>query len=153
VTQAASCVLGIDPGRMKAGYAVVRLSGEAVVAGTEAVDGLLGVVAPLVARHAIRAVALGRGTNSETIARRLATLGLPVTLVDEFETSRRARELYFLEHPPRGWRRLVPAGLQTPPRPVDDYAAILIARRWVAEQGAGVEDPQTERSAQNVRYS
>lgn len=143
MNEAASCVLGIDPGRMKAGYAVVRRSsGEVVVAGTETVEGLLEAVVPLVARHAIRAVALGRGTNSEIVAGRLATLGLPVTLIDEFETSRRARELYFREHPPRGWRRLIPSSLQTPPRPVDDYAAILIAQRWVAGQGAGVADPR-----------
>ena len=48
----------------------------------------------------------------------------------------RARELYFREHPPRGWRRLVPTGLQLPPVPVDDYAAILIARRFLARDPA-----------------
>ena len=64
--------------------------------------------------------------------RLLEGLGLPIHLVDEYETSREARGLYFAEHPPRGWRRLVPLGLQLPERPIDDYAAILIARRFLA---------------------
>jgi hypothetical protein len=55
-------------------------------------------------------------------------------VVDETDTSYRARALYFADHPPRGWRRLVPLGLQLPPRPIDDYAALLIARRY-AETG------------------
>ncbi len=44
----------------------------------------------------------------------LEGLGLPIHFVDEYETSRAARELYFADHPPRGWRRLIPIGLQLP---------------------------------------
>jgi hypothetical protein len=80
----------------------------------------------------VGAIALGRGTNSRQIKAALETLGLPVHFVDEFETSRAARDLYFAEHPPRGWRRLLPLGLQVPQRPIDDYAAISIARRFLA---------------------
>ncbi len=78
---------------------------------------------------------MGKGTNSGTVKRLLGGLGLPIVWVDEFETSRLARTLYFNDHPPRGWRRLIPLGLQVPRRPVDDYAAIAIARRFL-ERGA-----------------
>ena len=81
-------------------------------------------------------MALGRGTNAAALEAGLRSFGVPVHLVDEYETSRRARELYFRDHPPRGWRRLVPTGLQLPPVPVDDYAAILIARRYLARDRA-----------------
>ena len=84
------------------------------------------------AAHPVEALALGRGTNARALAAELGDLGVPIHLVDEYETTRRARELYFAEHPPRGWRRLIPLGLQLPPGPIDDYAAILIARRFLA---------------------
>ena len=74
------------------------------------------------------------GTNAASFRTILERLGVPVHVVDETDTSYRARALYFADHPPRGWRRLVPLGLQLPPRPIDDYAALLIARRY-AETG------------------
>lgn len=133
-------VIGVDPGRSKAGYALVEASGSVIVAGIEPVDDLPARLARLIALHRVGAVALGRGTNARRVRATLDPLGLPVYLVDEFETSRGARSLYFAEHPPRGWRRLVPIGMQLPGRPVDDYAAILIARRFLA-RGAEASSP------------
>lgn len=129
------CVLGVDPGRFKAGYALVAADGSVLGAGVAPLAELPAVLRPLLCDRAVTAVALGTGTNARALLERLKELGPPVALVDEFETTRRARELYFAEHPPRGWRRLLPAGLQVPPRPVDDYAAILIARRFLAREG------------------
>jgi RNase H-fold protein (predicted Holliday junction resolvase) len=124
-------VLGVDPGSAKAGYALVDDAGAVIAAGVTPVAELRAAVAGLAAVHTIVAVAMGRGTRAGTVTAALADLQIPVHLVDEYETSRRARELYFREHPPRGWRRLVPPGLLLPPRPIDDYAAILIARRFL----------------------
>lgn len=127
-------VLGVDPGTRKAGFAVVERGGNGPLAlGIEPIETLLNRVIPLLSAYAIDAVALGRGTNSAAVGAMLGTLGLPVHLVDETETTLRARGLYFADHPPRGWRRLVPLGLQLPPRPIDDYAALLIARRYLEE--------------------
>lgn len=127
-----AAVIGVDPGRSKAGYALLEASGAVVTAGIEPVDRLQARLATLLQQRPVRAIALGRGTNARPIKAALQTLGLPIYLVDEFETSRVARDLYFTDHPPRGWRRLVPLGLQLPSRPIDDYAAILIARRFLA---------------------
>lgn len=133
-------MLGVDPGRQKAGYALLEASGAVVVAGIAPIDGLATCLHGLMARRGVGAIALGRGTNVALVKASLEALGLPIYLVDEYETSRGARRLYFTEHPPRGWRRLVPIGLQTPQRPVDDYAAILIARRFLA-RGAEARPP------------
>jgi RNase H-fold protein (predicted Holliday junction resolvase) len=127
-------VLGVDPGRSKAGYALLDASGAVVAAGIDPIDRLPARLRTLLAGHPARAIALGRGTNAGAVKAALEPLGLPIHLVDEYETSRRARGLYFSEHPPRGWRRLLPVGLQLPPRPIDDYAAILIARRFLARE-------------------
>jgi len=132
-------VLGIDPGTGKAGYAVLEPDGSVLTQGIEALDTLASRLADVVAGYRPEAIAIGRGTNSAAVARSVENFGLPIAKVDEYETTRFARSLYFADHPPAGWRRLVPLGLQEPPRPVDDYAAILIARRYLDEQGKSGE--------------
>ena len=135
-----SCVIGIDPGRAKAGYAAVESGGRVLYAGIERLELLPARLAEVLAGSRAEAIALGRGTNARSLLPMLVRLGLPVHFVDERETSRLARCLYFEEHPPKGWRRLVPLGLQLPARPIDDYAAILIARRFLA-RGAEAGPP------------
>ncbi len=127
-------ILGIDPGTRKAGYAVLASDDASVLElGIEPVEALLDRARRLVKEHEITAVALGTGTNAGALGEQLAGLGVPVLLVDERETTLRARALYFADHPPRGWRRLLPLGMQLPPRPIDDYAAVLIGRRYLEE--------------------
>jgi RNase H-fold protein (predicted Holliday junction resolvase) len=127
-------VLGIDPGTRKAGFAIVNSADGAVIdRGIEVVDELLDRAKLLVERHEVVTIALGQGTNADTLGLALGQLGVPVRLVDERETTLRARSLYFADNPPRGWRKLIPLGMQVPPRPIDDYAAVLIARRYLAD--------------------
>ena len=129
-------VLGIDPGTQKAGFAIIEATSSApLVVGIEPLDGLIGRVRQLVEHYRVRAIALGRGTHATAVARMLTTVDVPVHLIDEHETTWRARALYFADHPPRGWRRLIPLGLLLPPRPIDDYAAVLIARRYLDQHG------------------
>ncbi len=134
----ARLVLGVDPGRSKAGFAVVGPDGGVLARGIETIETLQGRLLLVVAGCGIDAIALGRGTNGRAVRSLLEGFGLPIHWVDEFETSRAARGLYFVDHPPRGWRRLIPLGLQLPSGPVDDYAAIVIARRFLAR---GVTPP------------
>lgn len=126
-------VLGIDPGTRKVGWALTPDEQSPPIAlGIEPLESLIERVHPLLAEHPIHAVALGAGTNASAIAEQLRPLGVPVHLIDETDTTYRARALYFADNPPRGWRRWIPLGLQLPPRPIDDYAALLIARRHIA---------------------
>jgi RNase H-fold protein (predicted Holliday junction resolvase) len=130
-----SVVLGIDPGSRKAGYAVVTDATSAPLAlGIQPLEALIAQLGPLVKRFGIESVALGRGTNAAALHELIEPLGIPVHLIDETETTLRARSLYFSDNPPKGWRRLIPVTLQLPPRPIDDYAALLIARRFVGGQ-------------------
>ena len=128
-------ILGVDPGTRKAGYAIVDDAGGVLVQGIEELTRLPARIAEISAAHEIHAVALGTGTNAERIRTVLTVIGVPVHLVDERETTLRARALYFADYPPRGWRKLIPLGMQVPPRPIDDYAAVLIARRYLADEG------------------
>lgn len=124
-------ILGIDPGTRKVGVAVVDAEGNALELAIETLEAIEARARDLVTRHAIGAIAMGKGTNAAVLAQHLSGLGLPISYVDERETTLRARSLYFADNPPRGWRRLIPLGMQLPPRPIDDYAAVLIARRYL----------------------
>jgi RNase H-fold protein (predicted Holliday junction resolvase) len=126
-------VLGIDPGSAKAGYALVDAAGAVLASGIVRVEEIGSAIEPLLATFSIGVLAVGSGTRARSVAAQLIRFGIHIEVVDEFETTRRARELYFIEHPPRGWRRLVPVGMLLPPRPIDDYAAILIARRFLTK--------------------
>jgi RNase H-fold protein (predicted Holliday junction resolvase) len=132
-------VLGIDPGMRKCGFAVVTLAGVAPAElGIVPTAELAARLREVAGRHRIRTVALGSGTHPAAVASLIAGLGLPWRVVDERETTLLARKRYFAAHPPGGWRRLVPLGMLLPPRPIDDFAAVLIAERFLGSE-AGTE--------------
>jgi RNase H-fold protein (predicted Holliday junction resolvase) len=128
-------ILGLDPGTRKCGYALLDGAGSPpIMLGIAALAQLPAALETIVATHPLDMVALGRGTNSAQVAQILNALGLPYTLVDEHETTLRARGRFFADHPPRGWKRFVPRGMLLPDRPVDDYAALLIAERYLTDK-------------------
>ncbi len=56
---------------------------------------------------------------------------IDILTVSESETTLKAKELYFSEFPPRGLMRFLPKGLRVPERPIDDFAAVIIGRRFL----------------------
>jgi RNase H-fold protein (predicted Holliday junction resolvase) len=129
---AAGPVLGIDPGTRKCGYAIVAQAGAPPLAmGIELTEDLAARVGLLLRTYAPGAIALGAGTNGKNVAALLAGSGLPIHITDEVATTLRARVRYFADNPPRGWRKFVPRGMLLPPRPIDDYAAVLIAETFL----------------------
>ena len=130
MSEPAGAVLGIDPGTRKCGYAVVLEAGAAPLElGIVPTERLAETLRELGQRFALRAIALGSGTHAGAVSPLLAGLGVPIEMVDERETTLLARRRYFAVHPPRGWRRFIPRGMLLPPRPIDDFAAVLIAER------------------------
>jgi RNase H-fold protein (predicted Holliday junction resolvase) len=125
-------LLGVDPGTRKCGYAILEQMGAQPPAlGIVPLADFSACLAALCADYTIDMVAIGEGTNAAVIAAAVQAAGLPFALVDERETTLLARSRYFVDHPPRGWRRLVPRGMLLPERPIDDYAALLIAERYL----------------------
>jgi RNase H-fold protein (predicted Holliday junction resolvase) len=124
-------LLGIDPGTRKCGYAVLeRLGAPPLALGIAPLADFRAKLDVLRSTFAIDMVAIGHGTNASVISAAVGDAGLPFVLVDERETTLRARARFFDDHPPRGWRRLMPRGMLLPDRPIDDYAALLIAERY-----------------------
>ncbi len=129
-------ILGIDPGTRKCGYAIVeRPRAAPLELGIVATELLLSTLADLMRRFEPSAIALGGGTHAAAVGAAIAGLGLRVEIVDERETTLLARERYFAAFPPRGWRQFVPRGMLLPPRPIDDFAAVLIAERLLDRDG------------------
>jgi RNase H-fold protein (predicted Holliday junction resolvase) len=125
-------VLAVDPGREKCGVAVVDSRDGVLARGVVPTRLAPAMAGEWAAAHQPDMLVVGKGTGYKGIRVALRELDMPLTLVNEDHTTLRARRRYFQEHPPRGWRRLIPLGLQTPPIPVDDYAAVLLAEDYFA---------------------
>ena len=123
--------MAVDPGRSKCGLAVVSVQGilhRRVVSREEFAEVLRQELRSYTPQHLL----VGGSTGSREVAQEIRdAVGLEPEIVDERHTTERARQRYFADHPPRGWWRLVPLGLQVPPVPVDDYAAVVMAEDYL----------------------
>lgn len=133
-------ILGIDPGRVKVGLALVDESGAIVWRAIVTTGALRAQLETLLDENPIARIALGDSTASSETAALLngilaaKNLDLRIEIVDERESTLQARALYFEHHPPRGWRRVVPLSLQNPPAAIDDFAAVILTRRLEREE-------------------
>lgn len=118
-------IVAFDPGR-NIGVAFVTDAGALESRGIVDAAGMQHLMVPRGAT-----VLVGDGTGSRELLARLRAMGLRPELVGEGSTTLEARSLYFRDHPARGWERLLPTGMRSPPGPIDDYAAYAIALRWL----------------------
>lgn len=128
--------IAIDPGREKTGIALLSSEGFCKWHGIIASDELATSIADLMSRHKVDFLVMGSGTSSRQKKELLQTHFPDTKLytINEYKTTEQARKLYFQKNPPRGLKRLIPIGMQTPPGPIDDYAAIIIGRKYLAQQ-------------------
>ena len=144
--------LGIDPGRDKTGVALVEETGRIlavqVMRTRNFSDALLQFLYDAMQvrntwglRKILKAVVLGNGTGSEEHKQWVEKVlpGYPFYIVDEKYSTEEAKDLYWKLYPPRGLRRLIPLGLQTPPEPLDGYAAVVLVHRFMEQEGTGQE--------------
>lgn len=130
--QSEPCVLAIDPGSVKCGMAVVQRSGQILHQSVIATVSLAEEAASLIQRYRPIVLLVGTGTGSKPMLRALAAMNLtlPIVSVDEAHTSESARTRFVAENPPKGLQRWLPRSLRTPPRPYDDYVAVILAERY-----------------------
>lgn len=125
-------LLAIDPGRAKHGLAVVGPDGVCLARAVVGGDELLVRLREWQERFRPQRLLLGGGTGHREVLASLTAAGFEVEIVPERDTTRRARARYFQEFPPCGWRRWLPRGLLIPPRPIDDFAALILAEDALA---------------------
>lgn len=128
-------ILGFDPGRQKCGVAIMGLDRSVyyhqVIPAQEAIT----TIEDLRQQFPVSMVIMGNQTSANDWKQRLTEVADPprVILVDERYTSLEARNRYWQMYPPRGFVRLLPQGMRTPPRPIDDIVAILLIERYLEQ--------------------
>lgn len=127
-------ILAIDPGREKTGTAILKNSDvlEHKIINSEE---LVQIIKSLLEKYIIKTIVMGNGTSSKKKYDLLKQefIDRDIVLINEYRTTDEARKLYFQENPPKGWKKLIPLGMQVPPVPVDDYAAIVIGRKYLKD--------------------
>ena len=96
---------------------------------------LVQIIKSLLEKYIIKTIIMGNGTSSKKKYDLLKRefIDKDIVLINEYRTTDEARKLYFQENPPKGWKKLIPLGMQVPPVPVDDYAAIVIGRKYLKD--------------------
>ncbi|MEO7453990.1 MAG: crossover junction endodeoxyribonuclease RuvC [Fimbriimonadales bacterium] len=127
-------MMGVDPGSSKCGIAVVeeQQTGHTRILyrGVVPTEDIAESVRAVDEEFAPEMIVVGDGTRSKPIqsAIRDALPGKSLLIVDERDTSIRARERYWIENK-RPWWKIGPSTLYVPREPVDDYVAVILAER------------------------
>lgn len=126
-------ILAIDPGREKTGIAILNNDSDVLEHKIINSEDLISQIKNLFNNYVINLIVMGNGTSSRKKYNLLKQefIDVKIVLIDEYRTTDEARKLYFQENPPKGWKKLIPLGMQVPPVPVDDYAAIVIGRKYL----------------------
>ena len=128
-------IAALDPGRDKCGFAVLERSGRVCMQRVIATAALEQEVQAAQLQYGFTQLIEGNGTTSQSARQRLteALPDLTILVVDEYRTTELAKGEYWKAYPPRGWRRLLPVTMQVPPVPVDDFVAVILARRYLEQ--------------------
>lgn len=131
-------VLAVDPGRDKAGLAVVTRDGACLAQIVVPLPSLADAAQRLARDHEVSICAIGDRTGFRHARDTLAACGIfdSIHPVDEHRSSEDARRLYFDQQHPRGLARLIPVWLRPIPEPLDGYSAWVLGRRYFAVRAA-----------------
>ena len=129
-------ILGIDPGSSKTGAALLDSAGNIVRMDILWMDGFTNNLTEFLQTTTPKTCIIGNGTTSMKLQQTLAEVlpALEIVVCDEAHSTEEARVLYWELNPPQGWRRLMPLGMLTPPVPLDAYAAVVLARRYLKKK-------------------
>ncbi|MGI0483672.1 pre-16S rRNA-processing nuclease YqgF [Geminocystis sp. CENA526] len=128
-------ILGFDPGRDKCGVALVNKNKQILYNKVISSEDSIEILNQLISKYKPFKLVMGNQTTSQEWKKRLINnlhLSIEIVLVDEKNSTVEAREKYWEMYPPQGLTRLIPKGLRTPPRPVDDIVAIILIDRYLA---------------------
>ncbi len=126
-------ILALDPGKQKFGYAVLDQEKLVLAQGVEAVERIEEICAALTVRFAPQVAVIGDRTGSRefyALLQKIFAGRLKLATVNEHASSQEGRRRFLLANR-KGWRRLIPLGLQSPSRPYDDYVAVILGERYL----------------------
>ena len=128
-----SVIISIDPGKAKCGIAVVNSSGEVLKREVVSTTIIVETLSEFINKYSAEKFLIGSGTFSKTVKKMITDLlpNITIEVVDEKHSTEVARKLYFKEYPPKGIFKIIPLGLQIPPVPYDDFAAVVLAKKYL----------------------
>jgi RNase H-fold protein (predicted Holliday junction resolvase) len=137
-------LLSIDPGREKCGLAVLEDKGEILDQAVIPTSQFEIEFEKKLKQWNPEIILVGDGTFSKAVKTKIVPFAkkTPVISVDESNSTFLARKLYFKHHPPRGIWKFIPLGLQVPPVPYDDFAAIFLAYRYLEKESKSSKEKQ-----------
>lgn len=127
-------ILGFDPGQQKCGLAIMGLDRNLFYHKVVIAEQVIATIQTLRQQFPISLLVMGDQTTAKAWKQRL-TDQLPdplrIILVDERYSTLEARDRYWQMFPPKSLQRLLPQGVRTLPRPIDDIVAILLIERYL----------------------
>ena len=130
-------ILGFDPGKDKCGIAVMGRDKKVCYHQVVPSESAISTIQSLCKQFPIELLVMGDQTTSKSWKQKLTQSLSPfikIVQIDERYSSLEARERYWQMYPPAGLYRLIPQGMRTPPRPVDDIVAIVLIERYFNKQ-------------------
>ena len=130
-------ILGFDPGRDKCGIAIGNSDRKIYLHQTIASGEAIAYIDKSIERWSIELIVMGNLTTAKDWYRELRAsfASLTIEMIDEQNSTLEARDRYWQMYPPQGLQKLIPQGLRTPPRPIDDIVAILLIERYLSAEG------------------
>lgn len=135
-------ILVVDPGSAKSGIALLDCSGEILEKRVCLNDQLVDYIEIIKKEHFLSVHLIGNKGAGKTIAKELRDK-FPIDWVeaDEHKSSEEGRILYWKDKQ-KGWKKILPSSLLIPSEPWDDWAAVVIGRRWL-----GCQKPELRKSS------
>ncbi len=130
--------LGIDPGKDKCGLALTDSQGKVVLQKIVPALELEEELKDLIKKRELTVI-IGDGTTSKKYIEILKGMGNKFVVMPESFSTLEARKLYFEENG-YGWQVILPYGLRFPKRPIDDYAARVLVKRYIQKARASTEN-------------
>jgi RNase H-fold protein (predicted Holliday junction resolvase) len=126
-------ILGFDPGKDKCGVAVMDGDRHLLYHQVVPSDRTIDSIGNLSQQYNVDTIVMGDQTTAKQWQQRLTSAfpALPIALVDERYSSLEARDRYWQMYPPNFLTSLIPQGMRTPPRPIDDLVAIILIERYL----------------------
>ncbi|HLO48178.1 MAG TPA: pre-16S rRNA-processing nuclease YqgF [Kamptonema sp.] len=129
-------ILGFDPGRDKCGVAVAGLDGQVLYHQVVVAANAIATIESLCSQFPIELIVMGDQTTSRSWKQKISNSlpSLQIVQVDERFSSLEARDRFWQMYPPQGLGRLIPQGMRSPSRPVDDIVAIVLIERYLNKE-------------------
>ena len=132
-------ILVIDPGSMKTGIAVLDIEGNVLTRKVCPNEEVLNHIGKIKDAYHFVAYLIGDKGAGKKIGEAIKGKFLLEWLeVDEHKSSEEGKLLYWQENQ-KGWKKLLPKTFLIPTKPWDDWAAVVIGRRWLSERNRQIK--------------